>query len=947
MATIHPYKGYLNTEFQLFSRNNEPVSFVIIRSDDSSNKIEGTLEPNVPQRLRMSHSGKHNIHFDDNSEAEFIVEEGYKLGGGHFKNAFVFDNCPWGFVVMHDRTYFHNRETGEEYVEFISPDTIIEVSQDYVLFKNNGQQEVTLYSLHDQKPVICASDILYHNPCFLVWSESHDDNQSKDIIVYSINKKSILIRDSYSHISIDTQNGRIYYVNNNQVQSINLSSDENFTHEPLIIKGTFAAFAQTVYAVFIEASHSRKNLVVYNLDTREERGRIMVSGHISRLNDAIFIDIHERHRSIHTFDLKVSGFPEAIISAEYIEFDIYPCEEDVFYKETHLKVSSEAYGFQENSVLKSTSTELLEAINSCQHAVLTDGFFCIYGASESVVIPLRYRHRLCHKESGRIHSYQNMLVLEEDNSFTQLNQHGFWQTRIEQKGDFRLYEDYGIILDKDSQEIANNRTLGKFITRNQQKGYVRTNNAFIRSDGTVLRTQNIEEIPSNLSPKFRFGIDLINNEVYISQFMGKYSGYTRRKILSESFDASSYANVLFCEDGHKILYQNNKVFTLFDVDTAEITEFDNLHFVRHINGSRPLFRLDQHRQAILINPVTGLRIDFDLISNYKFISPNGELYADNKLEQYIEYYNRISKEVVKSQEYNELSELLDFPTFNWTSREDHDMKKEEALKARKDFISEHQDYFDELPEESKRGLLTIPLFVNVFVIEKRGVALIRKINTKEVYRKIPLGPPLKYINYAAFSYDNRYVAIAGCYPLGAGGGLYLIYDLIKQVVICQTTTSKAVWTAAFTKGGAIAAYTSDPISFFASSEGSYSESIRNENIINGYNFLSFSPDGKYFACSQQGYISYRKANGETRANWGHQPSSLVSIRKTNDPKEEIVKFEDLSDYTIGNSKGIADTFSAQSVASVSFSNDNKQIMMVGNDGIVIIRNLYLDRYASE
>ena len=82
---------------------------------------------------------------------------------------------------MHDRTYFHNRETNEEYVEVLSPDTIIEVSKDYVLFKNDGQKEGTLYSLVEQKPIICASDILYHNPHFILWSVSYDDDQPKDL----------------------------------------------------------------------------------------------------------------------------------------------------------------------------------------------------------------------------------------------------------------------------------------------------------------------------------------------------------------------------------------------------------------------------------------------------------------------------------------------------------------------------------------------------------------------------------------------------------------------------------------------------------------------------------------------------------------------------------------------------------------------------------------------
>lgn len=945
-ATIHPYKGYLNTEFQLFSQCCEPISFVISSKNDATDMIEGVLNPNEPFRIKMPQPGSYDVHFDNDSTLRSRWKMDIDLEVGQHKKNFIFDTCPWVFVVMHDRTYFHNRETNEEYVEVISPDTIIEVSKDYVLFKNDGQKEGTLYSLVEQKPIICASDILYHNPHFILWSVSYDDDQPKELVVYSINKRTVVFRNRYSQISIDKHDNRIYCVNNDKVQSICISNDENYVVDSLNIKGIFVAFAYSTYAVFIEDSYNRKELVIYNLKTCAEKGRIIVSGYMSRVNDAKLIDVSQRYRSIQNFNIKESDFPEAIISAEYIEYDIFPCEEDVFYKETLITLSSKSRNYQEEYVLKSTSTELSEDIKGCHKVVLTDDFFCIYGSQESVVIPLRYRHRLTHKQSGIIHSYKDKMVIEEDNSYSHLNQYGFWQENIEQKCNFLHYNDYGIILDKETNEIINNKTLGKFIIRDQQKSYIKTDNAIIRPDGTTLWTQKVEHIPSDMSPKFRYGLELINNEIYLYENNGSSVYFQGKRILKDLFDVSKYLNVFFSENGHQLLYRDNQVFTMLDIETDKITEFESLHYINHINGSRPLFRIDESRQAILINPVTGRPVDFDLISNYQFVSPNGELYADSELDKYIEHYNTITKNIIEVQEHRELVKLLDYPTFVETTKEDYEKKKEEAIRARKNFISSHQEYFDELPDEKKEKLLIEPSFVCNF-IEIRGVAIIRKVSSKEEYCRIPLGLPLRYINYAAFSYDNRYVAIAGCYPLGTGGGLYLVYDLLNRTVICQAMTVKAVWSASFSRNGAISAYTSTPISFFAGSEQDYTNSAQNGNIINGFNFLSFSPDGKYFACSVQRYISYRKGNGETRTIWGHQHSSLVSIRATDNPQGEIVQFKDLSDYAIGNSKGIADSFMAQSVASVSFSNDNNRLMMVGNDGIIIIRNLHLSGYASE
>lgn len=908
--------------------------------------IDGVLNPNEPFRIKMPQPGSYDVHFGDDSTTEITVEDGYRFGGGQHKKNFIFDTCPWVFVVMHDRTYFHNRETNEEYVEVLSPDTIIEVSKDYVLFKNDGQKEETLYSLIEQKPIICASDILYHNPHFMLWSVSYDDDQPKELVVYSINKRAVVFRNRYSQISIDEHDNRIYYVNNDKVQSINISNDENFVVDSLNITGIFVAFAFTTYAVFIEDSYNRKELVIYNLKTCTVKGRIFVSGHLSRVNDAKLIDVSQRYISIQNYNIKESDFPEAIITAEYIEYDIFPCEEDVFFKETLIRLSSKSRSYQEEYVLKSTSTELSEEIKNCHKVVLTDDFFCIYGSKESVVIPLRYRHRLTHKQSGIIHSYKDKMVIEEDNSYSHLNQYGFWQASIEKKCNFYNYSDYGIILDKETNEIVNNRSLGRFIVRDHQKNCIKTENAIIRPDGTTLWTQNVEYLPSDLSPKFKFGVELINNEIYLYESKGKNSGFSQpKRILSELYDSSKYMNVFLSDNGHQILYRDNQVFTMFDIETSKITEFDNLHFVRHINGTKPLFRIDESRQAVLINPITGCPIDFDLISNYQFVSPNGELYADSKLKEYEELYNQITNKIISEQEYNSLVEKYELSLSQWIS-DDYEAERVKITEARKDFISQHQDYFDNLPASEKSNLLTNLSFVSSF-IKKRGVAIIRQVSTSKVVCRIPLGPPLGYINYAAFSYDNRFVALAGCYPLNPGGGLYLIYDLSNQVVLCQTMTANAVWSTAFNKNGALAAYTSSPVTFFAGAEQEYPESTNDGNIIKYYNFLSFSPDGTYFACSQQRYISYRKGNGEIRTNWGHQPSSTVSIRKTKNPQNELINFDDLSDFVSGRSVGIADTFNPQSVASVSFSNDNKRLMMVGSDGTVIIRNLHLANYASE
>ena len=95
------------------------------------------------------------------------------------------------------------------------------------------------------------------------------------------------------------------------------------------------------------------------------------------------------------------------------------------------------------------------------------------------------------------------------------------------------------------------------------------------------------------------------------------------------------------------------------------------------------------------------------------------------------------------------------------------------------------------------------------------------------------------------------------------------------------------------------------------------------------------------ALSNQGYISKYDINGDERSDWGHQSSTFVEVMAMNNLKEPITIFDDLSD------SGIVNTIKPRTVASVSFSNDNSRLMMVGNDGVVIIRNLHFDNHAGE
>lgn len=944
-AFIHPHKGYLNTKFQLFSQSRDALSFDFFLKGSTEKVAEGLLIPNVPQWINIPKAGNYDIVFGDNTRLEILVQDGYKFGGSSHKSFFVFDDCPWVFVVMRDRTYFHKRDTGEEYVEIFSPDSIIEVSKDFVLLKNNGQEEVTLYSLVDQRPVVCARNILFYNHYLMVWIVEDSNTNVKELIIYSLLKKSEIFRDKFDYLSIDRYNGVTHYVKNNHVHSISVDSDGNLEKKSFTPKGAFGAFAQMNYVAFIENIYGKNIIIIYDILSQAEKNRFQTKGSIARINDHDIIDISKRRQSIMNFNIEDSEFPEAVISASYTEYDIYPSRTVTFYKEQINDINSNSRSIRINRYLKATGSDLNEPIGVCNNVIMNENIFCIYGyQNESVLIPINDIKQKQHNYNGTIRHYRQQIILDKKDEYVTLNQDGIWNDSVKGEFDFTYFNDYGIIIDKKSRMVKNH-PLGKFLGFYKLNDFVSTEKGKVFNGGNILWINSDEYIPPKLSPKFNYGIEIKNDKVLL--YTNRHNTYSEPQIILENlFDTSKFSNAFLSENGHQIMHRNNDVYRMIDLDTGDSIEFDNLSFVEHINGLRPQFRIIDTSQALLINPMNGLPVKTHLLDEYQFVSPDGTMYADKALGKYVEYYDHIQQRLISQEEYFEFYDKFNLIVFD-------EEKRKERLQNRKEFVQQHLDflidallkegYGEKTIEEQKERLINnfgIQEFLSLF-IELRGIAVICRTEDKSEVARIKLGFPLEYLNYVSFSYDNHYVAIAGKYPDRSGyAGLFLVYDLVENKRIVDSKSSYAVWVTAFTKDNVVAAYTSSPNSII----GNINElpehinkavfKIDNGFPVRGVNFLSFSPDGLMFACSHQGYIRYRDKDGEINKNWGHQPSSLVSIRKVDSPDDEITSYSDLSDEGIEKFK--------RSVASVSFSNDNSRLMMVGRDGVMIVRNLHLE-----
>lgn len=912
MATVHPYRGYLNTLFYFYAKGTDNVSYKInlIEKEPNNPILEGSFSPNTQYSIILKEPGSYKIVFNDGTTSEIIVEDGYKFGGSKYKTSFIFDETPWCFIIMKDRTYFYNRETEESYVEVISPDKVTVISENYVIFENRDHDERTIYSLGEQKPILNVANIVTFNTNYLVWQENTKDNNIR-LNIYSLSERRLINTLDVTEFMVDLEENSIVYVIEDTVYKQDLRQPLS-KEQKISIRGKFAALVSPNLIISLEQSYYFNHIVLFDYRKSKTIADINVNSSIASINSKILIDVNKRIEMIKAFDFAQIGCEEVNLAVSYLSLYFYPTKWDVYYtvtERTYKRFNHRSENKHSNkfkSISSGDEFTIEFAINN-DSVIIRDSVMCFYNYNESIICGKNIRS--VHSKGSRIIKKDNDIIQQKDDHYYVLDNNKGWILR---------------------DGIYKNRT-------------VNSNNS----------SDYDSEVSYKIASKSESGKWMLiqdSDGMFIS--FNDNNDTTRKKILSDLYDTSSYKSVLLSEDGSQILYRDNKETIVLDINLNKTDSYNNLSYIEDVNGIRPLFsQRAGSLQPRLVDPITGQFLSHQRMPAYHFVSPNGLLYADTELNKYVETWDLINNKLLSEQEY--LTYLRDFDDNIYSA---HELDKSNKEKRRR-FIVSNYFYFENVYnknnyEQLKPGefidkllSLSCPDFVKYF-IERRGVVYIRNKNSDSVVAKIDLGIPLWFLNYVSFSYDNRYVAIAGRYPNNSKyGGLFLVYDLIKDIEVLSKKDSRAVWLTAFNRHNQVAAYSSEPISY----DAMLLDDVEDKICINSYNnrnFLSFSPDGEYAALSNQGYVSKYDKYGSERLEWGHRPSCDVFIVRSSQMDFTLMAFSDLSNSGI---EGLSDRNNSipKTVSSVSFSNDNKRLMMVGNDGVVIIRNLHLEEYADE
>ena len=907
---VHPYKGYLNTKYSLYSTNDATSEVIIKRVSDQC--IIDTLvsEPNEMVQISIPESGKYDIELKETQQsiAHIEVIDGYKFGGSSLKNAFLFEETPWVFIVMHDRTYFHNRITCREYVEPISPDRIEFLSYSKVIMSNNEQEVMTVYDLEAEKQILAFRNIIFKNNELMVWVEESLNDTYRIKIARFDSLKDITSICCEDYVIVENDNKLLYYVNGT-IHTILLIND--LSHSEIKCPKLFITFLDSGDYV-CRREYDRDMVLIYGVDNKYI-GPIQYSGTLAKINKKKIIDFNSKVEKLHEF-CKSENIGTSI-ELSYTSLNIFKPSKCTIYEEKieNVIIDSKTKRINTLATLKNLKGDRLVEFNDKKYQLYkTNKLNCILFNSEIHIVGDEYS-TISNGEIDKIFksSFGYYCLCSKGNKSSLYRIYGGGQYQVingmesfvREDYSFRMFEKYSIIEGRRNYYLVNK--LGQLI---------KIDNPF----KTYIKYQ---------SENFNYGLEINNNcvNLYTAKISDTFcpKEYCKKQILGEIMDNSSYHNVLLSEDGSYIISRDEERCQVINTISGEAQNYSNICHISHINGIKPLFTIGTNKQARLINPVTGIEISNDMFSQYNFISHSGKLYTDTFGRT--EYKFLLDNKDYSTSEYSKLRELYEYGCLIPEEEE-----KTRIENNRRKFISKHLDALkyrcENWNKKDEDRYVTSHSFLNYF-FSAHHVISVKKSSDNSVYRLIDIGRPLWFLNYVSFSYDERYIAIAGRYPSNTFlGGLFLVYDLSEDKVLFNHSPKKAVWMTSFTKSGVVASYSSDPNTYI----GNVKDNGKNYTVISNKSFLTFSADGVYVALSEQGYIPWNNGLNES---WGHMTSSLVSIRRTNNPDKELVQFNDIS--------GIEGAYSSRTVSSVSFSMDNKKIMMVGNDGVVVIRNLHL------
>lgn len=926
MIQIHPKRAFLNSDVAIYNKGNEPAII-----EDSISNLTFTLSPGECRISRFS-AGDHSVSIKWASggveDQSFVVEDALKFGGSERKGTYVFDSNPWAVIVMKDRTYFLNERTKEQFVEHnLSPDNIKELSPEYLLFITKNDCSFFSLLTMEFENTLSMSECVYcggghcvlssNGGLYLYRLDPNLNGQRIDFIrcdKYVINKEESII---YAFVKDEEKEFlRIkllsHPVNGEYEQMSNVG-----------IEGDFVCFISCNSYLYTNSNleNGNPNMLYSKSLSSDGESSLLYSGEqpISSINGISVWDGSSYDEIYQKF------CKDRIITGEGVRLAIDVIEN---CKTEYLIQTTETIIIKENNIETNVISRLsfqgttIYQDNSHKLSISHHGIYDYVSCDKYTIFFLSGGFK---KVYGKVY-------------FTFF---GDPYVKVERYGDNTYISIDGVQFK--CIEEKSRPSYGLFFTEVDDKEphiyWLKTNKRYIgdcieTAGGTIVVSggksnippryflENGDVIPVAQSPNGMIAHSITGRTILhekggyycFSRYKDKNWAYSDELFLS-IYDTLRVKDAVFCSDGESFIYQKDNELILFDFETGNETVFESNTGIKfNVNGYRPYCTRDYFSRPVIIDPISHCIIDHNFAGQYRFSNVDGSVYFKERItrRELIEDGSEVS-----SYQYQELRKEYDYTSI---------MDKNATALTRCKRIKYFREKFGR-----KVGTYSAELITQNFVDHY----IVRTIEYVVIYRygrraEIKIGTPLYFLNYVAFSSDSNRVAICGKYK--DASGLCLIYDFTKNEVVHRSTSvesggvgrTMAIWLGIFSKTGDVAYYDSSPNTYFLREGGVISK-------IQGRSFLTFSPSGKFMALSRQGYTPY----SDDATFWGHEPSCDIFIVRTDDPNTCLCHFNDHGSGIVG----IATR--RETIASASFSVDDKKILSVSSDGVVVVRNLHL------
>jgi hypothetical protein len=473
----------------------------------------------------------------------------------------------------------------------------------------------------------------------------------------------------------------------------------------------------------------------------------------------------------------------------------------------------------------------------------------------------------------------------------------------------------------------------------------------LSSNKIVINPRNGEIFDSSIGSIISISPDLTkllssrDRRLYLSVYDTTQSKYTDTEIdLEESVYGESYLS----PNGRFLVLQKERdEYLWYDIEKGVKEKFLSGKFIAFSKEGNLVMEEDGTRSVKILDPTTFADITPPNYHHYRFMSPDGALHAQ-VTKPLVRHYHRIEGNELSSHANRQV--MLNYD-LSISAKLSNTVSEGEFKNLKRRIDANKKEYF--LSNETKlrkKGIQSYHKISYESLVKREQYIKIGIIGT-EVTSEIILPSDLDYYNYASFSYDNRYFGYVG--KPHSNGLIHLFkldYDRDNETL--EVTDSYitrfpryASWVCGFSKTGYFATYDSTPDTYIVKVTDQLFKSqmtdqfIRNNLVtddsriirsfktwheIQGKNYLCFSPTGKFIAVSEQGYEPL------TLGGYGHLESNAVHIALTE--SGEIVDSFTAHGDSIKQDKVNKVTF-------VAFSEDERMIMTLSNDGVVVVRGI--------